>query len=760
MPIEVHDFWKIAVASGLFSNQECQRLAGQFGEQSGVAAATDARKLAEWMVALKALSRFQAAVLLSGRASRLVFGDYVIFDRVQKGRLAGLYRASHQKHKNVLLVLARTVAADPDSLQRLAAKTQAVARVESPCVHRVIELAQFPGQDLVVLEDLSGQSLRERLAQGPVPPLAAIRAGHALAAGLAAMHAQKIIHGGVWPENIWVEPDGAIKFLQFPLVIAPPDDEARQQSPAIDYLAPELAAPGAKETSATDLYALGCTIYELLAGRLPWVGDTPQQKLKNRESQAAPRLGSLVFGIPREVADVVAQLLAKQPSERPTSAAYVVKCLTPFASGTPQSSNATAEPSAAAADWEAPSSILAGRGPRTQRRISPAALLSGGIGLGLAATIVIAGWFLSSSDAPQAKSPSPVAATELASNEPSHEVQNEEGETAHTAEPAHDAEPSNQTSAASTTAAADDGQSLWISPTAGEPLPLDYLPSGAQVFVAVRLAELMADAEGARLLDVLNLGGHSPLVDVRAVVGVDLAKIEDLIVAFVPDDDGRPQAAFVARTRQAVPLPTLEEAWGRPPAAALQAKNYFRGSRWAYYLPPEAEGCAIVIGPPAVVEEILARDGPPLVRKGIEKLWHRSDRLRHFNLIVDPRYVWTDGLSLLVGDLERLHDPLARAFDDSIEAVLCSAHLGDELFLEVRVAGTVDNDPQKLADSLLARLRAGAEQIENYVSSFRAQPYGRMVLGRFPRMVQLLYNFTRAGAEGRQAVLRCYLPPA
>jgi hypothetical protein len=244
------------------------------------------------------------------------------------------------------------------------------------------------------------------------------------------------------------------------------------------------------------------------------------------------------------------------------------------------------------------------------------------------------------------------------------------------------------------------------------------------------------------------------------VVGVELAEIEELIVAFVPDDDGRPQAAFVARTRQAVPLPTLEEAWGRPPAAALQAKNYFRGSRWAYYLPPEAEGCAIVIGPPAVVEEILARDGPPLVRKGIEKLWHRSDRLRHFNLIVDPRYVWTDGLSLLVGDLERLHDPLARAFDDSIEAVLCSAHLGDELFLEVRVAGTVDNDPQKLADSLLARLRAGAEQIENYVSSLRAQPYGRMVLGRFPRMVQLLYNFTRAGAEGRQAVLRCYLPPA
>jgi hypothetical protein len=303
-----------------------------------------------------------------------------------------------------------------------------------------------------------------------------------------------------------------------------------------------------------------------------------------------------------------------------------------------------------------------------------------------------------------------------------------------------------------------DGKTLWASPTAGAPLSLRYLPSSGQVFLALRPADILAHPEGAKLIDALGPAGQLSEQHLRTTLGVPLAQIEQLTIAFVPDDDGLPQAAYMMRLAGPIAPADLLQAWGQPRATSHKSKPYYRGPRLAYYLPADDEGRTVAIAPAALVEEVLERGGEPLLRNQIENLLGASDDARHVTLLVAPSYLLTDGQGLLVGDLAKLRDPMLRLFDIKLPAVLVSAHLGAELFCELRAAGPVDQRPDELAAALQARLADASQQIEQYVATLEPRPYGRLVINRFPRMVQLASHFTRAGAEGRQAVLRCYLP--
>ena len=125
-----------------------------------------------------------------------------------------------------------------------------------------------------------------------------------------------------------------------------------------------------------------------------------------------------------------------------------------------------------------------------------------------------------------------------------------------------------------------------------------------------------------------------------------------------------------------------------------------------------------------------------------------------------PSFLFTDGQGLLVGDMEKLREPLAPFLGDGVDSLLSSAELGNELFLELRAVGPADQRPDELARVLQLRLEKLSEQLEAYVAALQPGPYGRLVVIRFPRMVQLLSDYTRSGAENREAVLRCYLPGA
>jgi hypothetical protein len=741
---------------------------------------------------------------------------------------------------------------------------EAAVAIKSPHVVSVRQFVEGPPHSFTVVEDLRGQSLREWLAAEKPTLELACRIAFQAALGLVAIHERKTTQGKLSPEHIWIEPAGTVKLLQFPLapVALPPE---RLELPLADYLAPELRNAEEPSSARADIYALGCTLFELIAGRVPFPGGTVKQKLDRHGAEIPQRLDRLVPGVPEELADLAAEMLDKEPLLRCQTASHVAHLLAPFvlddagkqrrragppklpgntltpgygawhapawqappqqaASARPaepppkkaepevnkpaarpappvQAVQATADqlfideqPAAdsggdtgdfemtppwssgeesplAEEPWQVPDEALV-PGVRTIAKpaspgLSKGMLIAVGVGVALLAAIIVAAVLVSNQDSP-ATSSLPAASgdggqktEQAAAGQTASDAKTYAANTTTTAAPKADAHAPTvnaESSGAATGEIDDDGHTLWVAPTAGEPLALNYLPSSGQAFMVLRLADLLENSEGAKLFDALGPAGELAKSQLRATLGIELAEVEQLSIAFYPDDAGAPRAAYAIRLRKTISPSKLLEAWGQPAAAEHKGKKYFKGPTLAYYLPEEQGGRVAAIADAAAIQEIIDRDGPPLLRKGIERLLRSSDGTRHVNLLFAPSYLLTDGRSLLVGDLEKLHDPLAAFLDENIQAVLVSAYLGESLFLECRAAASVDKPAPELVGLLQARLEKVPEQVENYVASLQPNPYGRLVVNRFPRMVQLLADYTRGEVEDQQAVLRCYLP--
>jgi hypothetical protein len=830
MPISIQDFWKLAVASGLLSPERCRALHAEYKNLKGAAQHANSRSLAEWLVAGGVLTRYQASSLAAGRPGPFVFGEFTITERIEAGRLAPWFRAT-ANDRRWLIIFAAQLTADAEQYEAVAERAQWAMTVKSPHVSRVHRFIDDQ-PPLVVVEALQGKSLREHFATPPLPLQAACRIAFEAALGLVALHEQKLVHGGIRPDNLWIDTAGATKILQFPcqadpLGIGPVD------VPAVDYLAPEQTRGGRPPDHRADIYGLGCTLYELVAGRLPFPGGTVQQKITRHQSEVAQRLDKLDPSVPEDLADLVAEMLDKEPELRCQSASHVAHLLAPLVSGAkphaarpPQQATRNLTPGYGAwkaPDWQPPPRQFQAtpRSPAAVRAVEPPVApaeavvpvesvapsdtptvtsaqepgippidseliaafeetpfparairrpatggLSGAVMIGgsvlLAAAIIVA-LLLSrggSDESPEAPA------------EPAMLDDAGAGEAIPQAEPNDDTAADADAGAGETQSPAavppppairqidDDGKTLWASPTAGELLAVQYLPSGIQAYLVLRPVELLASAEGARMVAALGPSGERARAQLRSILGVELAEIEQLAIACYPDDSGAPQAAFVMRLLQQPEIERLLAAWNAAVPAKHGGRDYFKNDHWAYWLPAEEHGRVVAIVPRAAMPEVLDLGGRPLVPKGFERLLRHSDAARHVNLMVVPRYFMTDGASLLTGDLERLRDPLLRFFDGGIEAALLSAHVDDALFLELRVASPADRRAADVAVEMKTRLADVAERLKTLVESNKSGTYGQAVIERLPQMVQLASEFSRQGVEDRQAVLSCYLPLA
>lgn len=837
MSVSILEFWKLAVASGLLTPARCQQLHAAFAGLKGASQQANLGSLTQWLMAERVLTRYQAAQLTAGRPGPFLFGDYTITKRLESGRFAGFFRAKAPPDRHALLVFGAHLSDALEDADDLVQRAIAASQVVSPHVSRVLQVIETDPLTIAV-EELSGHTLREHLASGKKPGLTtACRIGFQAALGLVALHATQRVHGSLWPENLWVDGSGTIKVMQFPLVCGA-SMVARRQLPAADYLAPELGDPQQPPSALTDIYALGCTLYELIAGRVVFEGGTPDEKIGRHMTEVPERLDRFVRGVPEELADLVAEMLDKEPMLRCQSAHQVAHLLSRFVSsskgrgvsppriddsgpavgfgawhapsweappqlpsGTPVAPPATEKPTSRAAspaaEAAAPSPVeamaaapivhedkpsmpqwpLSDRSadapaattlappivvtdgpigtstPPVRNRISPGLWI--GLGalalLGITATVIA---LMTSGSAPQVDEvPTQVAGAEgIAGGVVEEEPVEAKPQAAAPTSPAE-------------AGVDDDGHSLWISPTAGEPLSLDYLPSGTQALVVLRPSELLVGEEGRKLVDALGPGGETALSMLRNILGVPLDQVEQLCIAFYSDEAGNTQAAFVMRLCSEVPREKLLAAWGQPVEASHSPKVYWQAAERDYWFPEGADNRMVAIAPHAAMRDILERDGPPLLRGGIERLLRHSDRSRLVTLVWAPSYLNTDGKNLLVGELSQLREPLAQFFDASVEAVLLSGHLGDQageatFFLELRAVAPPEKKPNELTVQLRQQVGNLGQRIAAHVASLAPPPYSQQVVQRFPRMVLLLDQYTRSGIDDRQAVLNAYLPGA
>jgi hypothetical protein len=228
-------------------------------------------------------------------------------------------------------VLAPELIADRESRAMIRAEAQAVASLSHPNVTGVYDYGESTNQEgaalpYVVMELVSGPTLEQRLAHGPLPWRTALRIGAEIAAALAAAHARGLVHRDVKPANVLLTPAGA-KVVDFGLAalagatgeLGP--DGTLLGTPA--YVAPERLA-GGPVRPATDVYALGVLLYRALSGRLPWPAESTTQMIK-AHVYAQPKPMPAVYGLPEGVGELCARCLAKDPADRPTSREIAVR---------------------------------------------------------------------------------------------------------------------------------------------------------------------------------------------------------------------------------------------------------------------------------------------------------------------------------------------------------------------------------------------------------------------------------------------------
>ena len=259
-------------------------------------------------------------------------GPYRIIKLLGKGGMGAVYAAvdTRLNRRVALKVMLPHFAADRAARERFLREARAAAGVSHDNVVTVYEADERGGVPYIAMQFLEGYPLDEYLKKKGAPTLPQIlRIARETAAGLAAAHRLGLIHRDVKPGNLWLEaPHGRVKVLDFGLAKPVDTDAELTKSGAIvgtpAYMSPEQARSEKLDPRA-DLFSLGAVLYRLSAGRLPFHGPTTMATLMALVTEEPPPVRELNPAVPEPLADLIHQLLAKNPADRPQSADEVMK---------------------------------------------------------------------------------------------------------------------------------------------------------------------------------------------------------------------------------------------------------------------------------------------------------------------------------------------------------------------------------------------------------------------------------------------------
>jgi predicted Ser/Thr protein kinase len=256
----------------------------------------------------------------------------VLLDRYEVGRLLGAGGMAEVFEGRDRL-LARRVAIkvplaqhahDPDFAHRFRREAQAAASLSHPGVVAVYDTGSENGTHFIVMEYVDGRTLKDVIrAEAPLYPDRAAEITADVCAALAAAHARGLVHRDVKPANIMLMPDGRVKLMDLGIARAAASETVTQTAAMLgtaQYLSPEQAQ-GQAVDYRSDLYSLGCCLYEMLTGTVPFRGATPVAIAYRhvREDPAPPRL--LNPDIPPSLEAVCLRAMAKRPEDRYQTAA-------------------------------------------------------------------------------------------------------------------------------------------------------------------------------------------------------------------------------------------------------------------------------------------------------------------------------------------------------------------------------------------------------------------------------------------------------
>jgi beta-lactam-binding protein with PASTA domain/tRNA A-37 threonylcarbamoyl transferase component Bud32 len=250
---------------------------------------------------------------------------YELGHQIGTGGMASVYLAYDTvlDREVAVKVLAERFAADQAFVERFRREASAAAGLNHPNIVAVYDRGEAEDTYYIVMEYLKGPDLKKVIRdQGPLDPAVAVDNALQILSALTAAHAAGIIHRDIKPQNVMVSGDGRLRVADFGIARADADQQMTEAGSVIgtaQYLSPEQAQ-GEETTAASDTYAVGIVLYEMLTGRVPFDGDRPVTVAMKQINE--PPVPPRVFAqeIPPELDAVVMKALSKRPEDRYQSA--------------------------------------------------------------------------------------------------------------------------------------------------------------------------------------------------------------------------------------------------------------------------------------------------------------------------------------------------------------------------------------------------------------------------------------------------------
>jgi len=268
-------------------------------------------------------------------------GPYEIVERLGAGGMGEVFRALDTRlHRTVaikLLLDARME--DPAKRRRFLQEARAASALNHPNIVVLYDISNHEGIDFLVMEYVSGQTLKSLIPAEGMPPGAVASMGAQIASALATAHAAGIVHRDIKPANIMVTPDQQVKVLDFGVAkvtaLAPsnPDGETETAMEhtlpgvavgTLSYMSPEQTR-GETVDGRSDIFSLGCVLYEAATGRHAFKGASALATMHEIVTVTPTPPSSLRSDLPRAFDQLIAACLAKSPAQRPASALEVAQ---------------------------------------------------------------------------------------------------------------------------------------------------------------------------------------------------------------------------------------------------------------------------------------------------------------------------------------------------------------------------------------------------------------------------------------------------
>lgn len=309
--------------SRILEDEELASALAEFQSRPAGEAAT-VERLSEFLQESGRLTSWQHRRLASGVTKGFFLGQYKLLRRLGAGGMGSVYLAQHtMMDRLAALKVISATQVGAAALQRFRRESQVVASLDHPHIVRAHDYNRHGKYHYLVMEYVEGVDLDRYVNKvGPLSPGQAAELTAQAADGLHFAHQSGVVHRDVKPSNLMLDRSRKLKILDLGLARMERREAAELTSAqagvigTVDFIAPEQAMDGHRVDARADVYGLGCTLYFLLTGRVPFPGGSVAQKLMGHACGTPTPIKSLRADVPDDLVEICERMTAKKPEQR------------------------------------------------------------------------------------------------------------------------------------------------------------------------------------------------------------------------------------------------------------------------------------------------------------------------------------------------------------------------------------------------------------------------------------------------------------